>query len=96
MPRLELTAALLSCRIGKLVKSEFEIPNIPETYWVDSKIILGYMNNDSKRFRIFVANRTRQIRNLTTKEQWRYVNTKDNPGDDATREISIEEGTKVV
>ena len=27
-------------------------------YWTDSKVVLGYIKNDIKRFKIFVANRT--------------------------------------
>ena len=95
VPRLELTAALLSCRVGKVVLSDLEIESSTETYWVDSKIVLRYLNNDSKRFRIFVANRKTKIRDLTTKEQWRYVSTKENTGDYASRGISVQQEREV-
>ena len=95
VPRLELTAALLSCNIGKLVKSELEMENIRAIFWVDSKIVLGYIYNDSKRFKIYVANRIRKIKDETTKEQWRYINTKENPGDDASRGLSIKQAERV-
>ena len=91
IPRLELTAALLSCRIATLVKKELEMDDITETYWVDSQIVLGYLKNDTKRFKMFVANRVKEIRDHTTKDQWLYVNTKENPGDDASRGLPIVE-----
>ena len=93
MPRLELVAALLACKLGTKVKSELEIDIDSQCFWVDSKIVLGYIRNETKRFKIFVANRTRQIRDLSDESEWHYVNTKDNPSDDASRglEVSQEE-----
>ena len=91
IPRLELTAALLSCRIATLVKKELEMDDITETYWVDSQIVLCYLKNDTRRFKMFVANRVKEIRDHTTKDQWLYVNTKENPGDDASRGLPIVE-----
>ena len=91
IPRLELSAALLSCRIATLVKKELEMDDITETYWVDSQIVLGYLKNDTRRFKMFVANRVKEIRDHTTKDQWLYVNTKENPGDDASRGLPIVE-----
>ena len=60
VPRLELTAALLSCNIGSLVRTEMEMAHLRETYWTDSMITLGYILNDTRRFRIYVANQTRK------------------------------------
>ena len=95
VPRLQLTAALLSCNVGALVKSELEINNLHDTYWIDNKVALGYILNDSKRFRIYVANRARKIRDQTEAKQWRYISTNDNPADDASRGLSLYEEEKV-
>ena len=35
-------------------KGDIEWKN--ETFWTDSKVVLGYMNNNTKKFKIFVAN----------------------------------------
>ena len=85
IPRLELTAALLGCKVGTKVKSELEIDIDSQCFWVDSKIVLGYIRNESKQFKIFVENRTCQIRDLSEESELHYVNTKDNPSDDASR-----------
>ena len=87
MPRMELTAALLSARISKYLHDELKYPIIEHFFWVDSKIVLGYINNEAKRFQIYVANRIQQIRDLTSPSSWFYVDSKTNPSDEASRGI---------
>ena len=41
-----------------------------DVFWSDSKVVLGYIHNDSRRFHIFVANRVQQIRESTNPNQW--------------------------
>ena len=79
IPRLELTAATLSIKMSKLIKKELDIKDYEETYWTDSKVILGYINNEVKRFKIFVANRVLTIKESSNVEQWKYISSKDNP-----------------
>ena len=50
-------------------------------------MVLGYITNESRRFYIYVANRVYLIRSLSTREQWRYVESKQNPADLATRGV---------
>ena len=42
-------------------------------------------------FHTFVANRVQAIRDHASPEQWRYVDTKDNPADDASRGLGANE-----
>lgn len=88
IPRLELTAALVSTRVSGQLKKELHLDNATNTYWTDSKVVLGYVNNESRRFHIFVANRVQEIHERTTPSQWRYVNTSSNPADLASRGIN--------
>ena len=60
-------------------------------FWADSKVVLGYIANDSKRFHVFVANRVQQIRDQTEPNQWQYVRTDENPADHASRGLSVQE-----
>ena len=91
IPRLELTAATVSVKIGAMLKDELSLSNLQHHYWTDSQITLGYIGNETRRFRIFVANRTAKIRDYTTKEQWHYVDTDENPADYASRGLTIDE-----
>ena len=84
MPRLELTAALLSVKVSTLLKNEFEYGDMTNVFWIDSQVVLGYIN----RFLVYVANSVQQIRNQTEPAQWHYVNTGDNPANNAFRGIS--------
>ena len=88
VPRLELTAAVVSAKVAQQVRKELRIDNIKEFFWTDSTVVLGYIVNSSKRFHVFVANRVQQIQDLTSIDQWRYVNTGSNPADCASRGLT--------
>ena len=58
IPRLELVAATLSVKMEKLLKKELNINCLQEKW---CKVVLGYIRNTTKKFKIFVANRIQQI-----------------------------------
>lgn len=87
VPRLELTAAVVAVRTSDLLRKELEI-GAQEFFWTDSKVVLGYVNNDARRFHIFVANRIQRIKESTDPSQWRYVKSEENPADHASRGLS--------
>ena len=49
------------------------IQGMEEFYWTDSQVVLGYLKNDIKRFKVFVANRVQLIRDHSNIDQWHYV-----------------------
>ena len=57
IPWLELTAAVCSVRVSKQIHCELEYEIDDDYYWTDSKVVLGYINNESRRFHVSVANR---------------------------------------
>ena len=88
IPRLELVAGTVSAKVAAHVKEELDISDLPVTFWTDSAIVLGYLANETKRFRTFVANRVSMINNYSDKLQWRHVPSEDNPADLASRGLS--------
>ncbi|XP_033095728.1 uncharacterized protein LOC117100236 [Anneissia japonica] len=48
IPRLELAAAVVSAKISDLVKRELRYEHLKEFFWVDSKVVLGYINNEKQ------------------------------------------------
>ena len=94
IPRLELTAAVTSVRVGSMLSKELNYKDVQHFYWTDSKVVLGYVSNDTKRFQVYVANRVQEIRNKSNRNQWNYVKTKDNPADIASRGVSPKELAK--
>ncbi|XP_073234570.1 uncharacterized protein [Porites lutea] len=88
IPRLELTAAVVSVRVSDMLRRELQYDELEEVFWTDSKVVQAYIQNDARRFHTFVANRVQQIRERTLPEQWHYVDGKNNPADDASRGLS--------
>ena len=91
IPRLELTAAVVSAKVAVMVQEELNYTKLKQYFWTDSKVVLGYINNDAKRFHTFVANRVQVIRSNTDTKEWRYIDTKNNPADYASRGLNAEE-----
>ncbi len=91
IPRLELAAAVVSVEISSVLKKELDYTVIEETFWTDSKVVLGYISNEARRFHTFVANRVQRIRHSTTVEQWKYIPTDENPADHASRGLTVRE-----
>lgn len=85
IPRLEISAALVSVKVSSMLHDELNYDNIVNVFWPDSKVVLGYICNDARRFHIFVANRVQQIRDSSSPDQWKYVESDENPADDASR-----------
>ena len=77
--------------VGVLLK-ELEFDQIKETYWTDSKAVLGYINS-ARRFHVFVGNRVQEIRERTSPAQWHYIGTKENPADIASPRSGAQELT---
>ena len=69
MPRMELVAATLSVKISALLKRELQINYDKEIFWTDSEVTLGYIKKESKKFKIFVANKIELIREHYEAEQ---------------------------
>ena len=87
IPRLELSGAVVASRLYGLIKHKLEIDIDNVIFWTDSMIVLGYIKNETRRFKTFVGNRLGQIHKLTSPEQWRHVDTHSNPADLASRGI---------
>ncbi|KAK2887882.1 hypothetical protein Q8A73_019330 [Channa argus] len=49
IPRLELTAAVVSAVISSMLKEELELKIDQEYFWTDSRVVLGYINNEARR-----------------------------------------------
>ena len=91
IPRLELCAAVLSAEIADLAKEHLNIPSSDIYYYTDSKVVLGYLSNEVRRFYVYVTNRVNRIRAVSSPTQWHFVPTDSNPADIATRRISAEQ-----
>ena len=85
IPRLELCGAVLATEIGEFISEHLDIPPSSIKYLTDSKVVLGYIRNRTRRFYMYVSNRVARIHSVSSPEQWSYVPTHQNPADRATR-----------
>lgn len=91
IPRLELAAAVVAVKLYQIVIDELDIQISDRYFWTDSMIVLGYIRNEQKRFKTFVANRLSLIHEVTSPNDWRYVPSEGNPADIASRGINPQE-----
>lgn len=85
IPRLELTAAVISVRLSKIIREELDATIQRVCYWTDSTSVLKCINNENKRFHTFESNRLTVIRSGSDPSEWKYVNREDNPADDGSK-----------
>lgn len=88
IPRMELTAAVVAVNIDKMLKKELQLELQESRFWTDSTTVLKYIENNTRRFKTFVANRISTIRESTKPTQWKYINTSANPADCASRGLT--------
>ncbi|CAH8607264.1 unnamed protein product [Schistosoma guineensis] len=89
IPRLEVTAAVLTARMGSQLQSELGIKLAEVNFWTDSMIVLHYIRNEKSQFKTFIANRISTIQSLTKVDQLRFVPSKENISDFASRGVKF-------
>ncbi|XP_063446982.1 uncharacterized protein LOC134726507 [Mytilus trossulus] len=87
IPRLELSAAVLAVEITQTIMDNLDLHIDTVKFYTDSKVVLGYISNETRRFFIYVANRVEKIRKFSSPSQWNYVPTHRNPADSGTRSV---------
>ena len=88
IPCMELAAAVLAVKVDKMLRKEVDFKLSQSTFWTDSQSVLKYIANEQRRFHTFVANRISVIRDNTDVHQWRFIETKLNPANMASRGMS--------
>lgn len=94
IPRLELSAALTGAQLSQLPKSELTIRIDKTLLWSNSTVVLTWLQSEC-RYKVCVASHITEVLDLTSPDQWRYVETRHNPADDITRGKRLMELTKL-
>ena len=94
IPRLELQAALYAARFKKTIEDEMDFKFDKNFLWSDNTTVLSWIKNFKLKHKMYIGNRFAEIRDLTSTNQWNYVNTKDNPADQGTRGLKVTEMTE--
>ncbi|XP_056006690.1 uncharacterized protein LOC130050517 [Ostrea edulis] len=94
IPRLELCASVLGVEISRIIREQLDIAPKDFQFHTDSKVVLGYIYNKTRRFYTYVSNRVEQIHRFSAANQWSYVPSQHNPADQGTKPILPEAMTK--
>ncbi|XP_062557220.1 uncharacterized protein LOC134222088 [Armigeres subalbatus] len=85
IPRLELQAAMMGSRLLQTICTALTV-NIHQRFlWTDSATVLAWLRSDNRRYHQFVSFRVGEILSLTSVDEWRYVPSRENVADDATK-----------
>ncbi|CAH2210837.1 jg25058, partial [Pararge aegeria aegeria] len=87
IPRLELQAAVMGTRLAETVIEEHERKPDYKVFWTDSKTALTWIRTGSRSYKPYVAHRLAAIEEASSVTEWRWVPTKLNVADDATRDV---------
>ncbi|MCP3662859.1 MAG: DUF1759 domain-containing protein [Gammaproteobacteria bacterium] len=90
IPRLELMGVLIGVRSLIFVKELLKLPLEDMILWTDSKCILDWIRGE-KQLPVFEHNRVKEITSHRDQIEFRYVCTKYNPADLATRGMLVED-----
>ncbi|XP_055604358.1 uncharacterized protein LOC129752608 [Uranotaenia lowii] len=85
IPRLELQSCVLGTRLLIFILQHIGIPITRYVLWTDSRTAQSWINADPRNYRPFVAHRIGEILEHTTAADWRWVPSKLNPADEATK-----------
>jgi transposase InsO family protein len=93
VPRLELLGNVV---LAKLVASVYnaislEVPVRSVALFTDSTTCLWWINNNSNEYNPYVHNRVNEITSLFPADNWRYVQTYNNPADTCSRPSFLSE-----
>lgn len=67
------------------------VENVPMIAWCDSKIVLAWLATHPSKWATFVAHRASEIHDNIDAKCWRYISTKKNPADIASRGSTMKE-----
>ncbi|XP_070549414.1 uncharacterized protein [Ptychodera flava] len=79
IPRLELTAATVAVRMNIMLEKELDIKNDKVYFWTYSTSVIKYCANE------YI------ICEGSDRKQWKYIDTKSNPADDASRGLTVDQ-----
>ncbi|GFW63369.1 uncharacterized protein TNCV_400351 [Trichonephila clavipes] len=72
IPRLELMSCCIGARLANSIIRALNLPGIKIIYWSDSEVALWWIR-EQRNWSVFVANRVKEIRELTQFQSWRHV-----------------------
>ncbi|XP_055539757.1 uncharacterized protein LOC129726738 [Wyeomyia smithii] len=85
IPRLELEAAVIGTRLANTITNSLSFEVDERYFWTDSRNVLCWIRSDQRRYSQHVAFRVSEILETSNIADWKYVSTKENVADEATK-----------
>ncbi|XP_062699419.1 uncharacterized protein LOC134284496 [Aedes albopictus] len=85
IPRNELNAGVIGVRLMKSVTENHSLQITKRYFHTDSTVLLAWLRADPRKYRPYVQFRTTEILTDTKVEEWRWVPTRLNIADEATK-----------
>lgn len=92
MPRLEMMSCLIAARLRNTIVNLHEELKFETFMWTDSEIALRWIKNPNHKLPKFAISPVEEILELTSPDEWRHVDTKNNVADIATKFRSFDFG----
>ncbi|GBM25168.1 hypothetical protein AVEN_96721-1 [Araneus ventricosus] len=73
IPRLELCGAVLVTELTKKVKQALEIEKADIHFWIDSTIVISFIQRESRDLKILVENRVSKIQQRSSCDHWHHI-----------------------
>ena len=89
MPCLELCVATPGANLTHSLCQTLELSSL--TAWTDSTIVFNWLSKLPRTWKTFFANRVATVQEEIPRNQWKYVPSKDNPADMASRGLLASE-----
>lgn len=85
IPRMELQAAVLGARFRNSTLKNHTLSVSRTVLWSDSSTVLSWLKSDLRKYNQYVGARVSEILETTMLPEWRWIPSKMNPADDATK-----------
>ena len=87
MPRLDLNATVTGVKLFNLIIQEIDLLIEWVKFWSDSMLTLHYIQDQSHKFKVYVANRVSQILESTSSNYLNFIEEVKNPADICSRGV---------
>ena len=73
--------------MADLIQDEIALKLDATNLYTDSKVVLGYICNETKQFYAYVHNRVQRFCQSTKPEQWHFLHTEEHPANQSLRSV---------
>ena len=94
--RKELEAARMCSELMLQAEKALERFKCNKFFWMDSRVVLGWITNPDLNLSCFVKRRVNKILRVASNDAWSYVSTKENPAEVGTRDGAFKKSDSVI